>query len=139
MEQMPEKIGHYHIDRNLGKGGMGEVFLAFDPICKRRIALKQIRKELSQNSSIQKRFLREALIAAQLSHPSIIPIYSIHRETKDVFYTMPYVEGETLRQVLKTAQDEDKEGEIKHPIGCSIPSLASIFLKGVSSYCLCAL
>ncbi len=122
-------IGQYLIQRTLGTGGMGEVFLAYDPICKRQIALKQIRKELSHNPSLQKRFLREALVAAQLSHPSIIPIYSIHRETNDVFYTMPYVQGETLKQILKTSLDEEKEGEIQHPIGASIPSLASIFLK----------
>src|ERR1700691_2296177 len=90
---LPKKIGDYQIERNLGQGGMGEVFLAFDPICKRHIALKQIRKDLSQNTSLQKRFLREALIAAHLSHPSIIPIYSIHKEEKSVFYTMPFVEG----------------------------------------------
>jgi serine/threonine-protein kinase len=126
---LPKIIGDYQIERSLGQGGMGEVFLAFDPVCKRQIALKQIRKDLSQNTSLQKRFLREALIAAHLSHPSIIPIYSIHREDKNVFYTMPFVEGQTLKQIIKISQEQEREGEIKHPIGASIPSLANIFLK----------
>ena len=126
---IPEKIGSYCIERKLGQGGMGEVFLAFDPICKRRIALKQIRKELCRNDSLQKRFLREALVAAFLSHPLIIPIYSIHKEENAIFYTMPFVEGETLKQIIKTAQEQEQEGEIRHPIGSSIPILTTIFLK----------
>src|SRR5690348_2093329 len=126
---LPKKIGNYLIERRLGKGGMGEVFLAFDPIASRHIALKQIRTDLSQNSSLKKRFLREALIAAHLSHPSIIPIYSIHKEEKNVFYTMPFVEGQTLKEILKISSEEEKEGEIKHPIGSSISALAHIFLK----------
>lgn len=126
---LPKKIGNYEIERALGQGGMGEVFLAFDPFCKRHIALKQIRKELAQNVSLQKRFLREALVAAHLSHPSIIPIYSIDKQENNVFYTMPFVEGHTLKQIIKISQQEEKEGEIKHPIGSSIPALANIFLK----------
>ncbi len=126
---LPDKIGRYKIVRSLGKGGMGEVFLAYDPSCKRHVALKQMRKELSQNSILQQRFLREALTAAHLSHPSIIPIHEIHQEEKLVYYTMPYVEGETLKQILKRAYEEEKEGEIRHPIGISIPLLAQIYLK----------
>lgn len=125
---LPNTIGNYQIKRKLGQGGMGEVFLAFDPVCRRDIALKKIRSELSGNSAMHKRFLREALIAAHLSHPSIIPIYSIHKE-KEIFYTMPYVQGETLKEIIKTAYEEEKEGEVRHPIGSAIPSLASIFLK----------
>ncbi len=129
LHPLPKKIGDYKIERSLGQGGMGDVFLAFDPVCKRHIALKQIRKELCKNVFLQKRFLREALIAAHLSHPSIIPIYSIHKQDKIVFYTMPFVEGQTLKQIIKISQEEEKEGEIKHPIGSSIPALAHIFLK----------
>lgn len=121
-------IGNYQIKRKLGQGGMGEVFLAFDPVCKRDIALKKIRKEFTESSALKKRFLREALIAANLSHPSIIPIYSIHKES-EIFYTMPYVQGETLKEILKTSYEEEKRGEVRHPIGSAIPTLASVFLK----------
>jgi serine/threonine-protein kinase len=125
---LPIQIGSYRIVRSLGKGGMGEVFLAFDPKCGRNVALKQIRQEMSHNTTLQERFFREARIASQLTHPSIIPIFSINHDEAGIFYTMPYIEGETLKQILRTALDEEKEGKIRHPIGSSIPSLMLIYL-----------
>lgn len=125
----PAQIDHYQIVRSLGQGGMGEVFLAFDPSCGRNVALKRIRQEMKSNRTLQERFLKEARIASQLTHPSIIPIYTICQKGQETYYTMPYVEGETLKQILKTAQEEEKEGEVKHPIGSSIPTLMRIFLN----------
>ena len=124
----PEKIGHYQILRSLGKGGMGEVFLAYDPVCKRQVALKQIRHELKDHPIMKERFLREARVAAQLTHPSIVPIFSIDLSMERAYYTMPYVEGETLKQILKKSLNEEKEGEVKHPIGSSILALTRVFL-----------
>src|SRR5476651_352913 len=98
---IPEKIDHYFILKSLGKGGMGEVFLANDPLCKRQVAIKQIRQELRVHPIMKERFLREARVAAQLTHPSIIPIFSIDPSPEKTYYTMPYVEGETLKQILK--------------------------------------
>ncbi len=126
---LPTQIGNHQIVRSLGKGGMGEVFLAFDPTCGRNVALKRIRQEMKSNATLQERFLREARIASQLTHPSIVPIYTISQEGEETFYTMPYVEGETLKQILRAAYDEEKEGEVKHPIGSSIPTLMRIFLN----------
>ena len=125
----PPSIGPYAIVRNVGRGGMGEVFLAKDPACGRELALKRIRPDLSKNQTIQGRFLREARVASQLTHPSIIPILSIETGASEIYYTMPYVEGETLRQVLRITADASKTGEASHPIGNSIPSLARIFLQ----------
>ena len=125
---LSEKIGHYQILKSLGRGGMGEVFLAFDTVCKRQVALKQIRPELKDHPIMKERFLREARVAAQLTHPSIIPIFSIDLSTDGAFYTMPYVEGETLKQILKQGVEEEKEGKIRHPIGSSILALTRIFL-----------
>ncbi len=124
----PEKIGRYQILRSLGKGGMGEVFLAYDPVCKRQVALKQIRPELKNHSIMKERFLREARVAAQLTHPSIVPIFSIDPSQEAAYYTMPYVDGETLKQILKRSYEEEKEGEVKHPLGSSIPALIRVFL-----------
>ncbi|MES2345806.1 MAG: protein kinase [Chlamydiota bacterium] len=124
-----EKIGNYQIVRSLGEGGMGKVFLARDPICRRVVALKQIRSELAKSKTIQERFLREAKIAAQLAHPSIIPIYAIHEHGDKSYYTMPYVEGETLKQILRITRDQEKLGQALHPIGGSIPALIRIFLN----------
>lgn len=122
-DKLPEAIGPYSIVQSLGKGGMGEVYLAKDPTCSRKIALKRVRPELKSNQIIQSRFLREAEVASTLSHPSIVPILSIHTSPPDIYYTMPFVDGVTLRQVLRSGQEEP------HPLQNSIPSLARIFLQ----------
>lgn len=96
MDLKQEALSHFKLIRSLGKGGMGEVFLAYDEICQREVALKRIRPDLLKYEAIHKRFLKEAKIAAALSHPSIIPIFSI----SESYYTMPYVEGKTLKQML---------------------------------------
>ncbi len=121
-------IDHYKIIRSLNKGGMGEVFLAYDPLCKREVALKQILPKLQKHAIIKERFLREAKVAALLTHPSIIPIFSIDPKEDKSYYTMPYIEGETLKEILKKSFDEEQAGEVCHPIGSSISALARIFL-----------
>ncbi len=93
---------------------MGEVFLAEDSLCERTVALKKIRNELQKFPSIRSRFLREARIAAQLSHPSIIQIFTISDEPDNSFYTMPYVEGSTLKEILKEARTSEQKGAIPH-------------------------
>jgi len=127
--ELPESVGPYKILENLGRGGMGEVFLALDPVCERRVALKRIRPELQANKTIQRRFLREAKVASSLAHPSIIPILEIQMgPDSDIYYTMPYIEGETLRQILRATREQEKTGHSLHPIGRSIPALSRIFL-----------
>ncbi|MES2273678.1 MAG: protein kinase [Chlamydiota bacterium] len=128
-ETLPKAIGPYVVIQSLGKGGMGEVFLAKDPSCGRLVALKRIRAELRNNKTIQNRFLREARVASLLTHPSIVPILSIQTTPPEIYYTMPFVEGDTLRQILRTAREQEKNGECIHPIGRSIPALARIFLQ----------
>lgn len=118
-------VQKYQILKSIGKGGMGEVFLAHDPICGREVALKMMREEWKDNPTMRERFLREARIAAQLSHPNIIPIYSI----EESLYTMPHIEGETLKEILRKTREQSKNGEPLHPIGSSIPSLVRIFLS----------
>lgn len=121
----PSSIGPYSIVRNIGRGGMGEVFLARDPSCSREVAVKRIRPDLVKNQTILRRFLREAHIASQLTHPAIIPILSIQNAPPEIYYTMPYVGGETLKQILRPGT----EPATSHPIGRSIPALARIFLQ----------
>lgn len=94
---------------------MGEIYLAYDPICRRNIALKRIRPELRTKESLRRRFLREAWITSQLSHPGVIPIYTIHAEKEELYYTMPYVEGETLSEILRRARRDLKEGRPSTP------------------------
>jgi len=128
-KEPPHKIGDHIILGSLGKGGMGEVFLAQDPSCDRKVALKRIKPELNHNATIKSRFLREAQVASTLTHPSIIPIFSIQMNPPDIYYTMPFVEGETLRQILKTAREIEKNEGKSIPSSRSIPSLARIFLQ----------
>ncbi len=121
-------IGPYKLIRTIAKGGMGEVFLAYDPDCKREIALKCIRSEYANNSIIYKRFVKEALIASRLTHPSIIPIYHLCNDGKRPYYTMPYIPGKTLKQILiETANQEQNSQNLSSQEG-SIPYLTHIFL-----------
>lgn len=124
-----EKIGRYEIRKLIAKGGMGEIYLASDPLCERQVALKRIREDLIKHATIRSRFIREARYACALSHPSIIPIYEIHEESDEIFYTMPYIEGETLKDILKKTREKTQLGQTPHPIGASIPALARIFLS----------
>ncbi len=118
----------YQLIENIGKGGMGEVFLAFDMMCGRRIALKQIRQDLIEHPQIRHRFFKEAHITCQLTHPAIIPIYSIQSEYSSAYYTMPFVEGETLKQIIRKTRQQEKKGEKLDHIGGSIPALMRIFI-----------
>lgn len=107
---------------------MGEVFLAFDTMCGRRIALKKIRSDLLEHPQIRHRFLKEAHITCQLTHPAIIPIYSIQADQPSAYYTMPFVEGETLKQILRKTRQQEKRGEKLNHLGSSIPALMRVFI-----------
>lgn len=124
----PQKIDRYEICRLIGKGGMGEVFLAYDSLCQRQVALKRIRQDLLSHPQIRARFLGEAHITCKLSHPSIIPIYTIHQSPDSIFYTMPFVEGETLKQTLKKAVLQAKKGECTENGPHAVQALMRIFL-----------
>ena len=126
---LPEYIGPYKILRKIASGGMGEVFLAQDPFCKRNLALKRIRSDKIDHPGLKERFLKEVQIAAQLSHPSIIPIYQLHQDDDDIYYTMPLVEGNTLKEILKDTLHKEKNSLPPNPIGSSTPSLMRIFLS----------
>ncbi|HVZ49114.1 MAG TPA: serine/threonine-protein kinase [Gemmatimonadaceae bacterium] len=86
----------YELEKEIGRGGMGIVFLARDARLKRRVAIKLLPPELSFRSEIRSRFLREAETAAQLSHPSIVPIYSVDERQGLVYFVMAFVDGENL-------------------------------------------
>ena len=89
-------IGHYHILRQLGKGGMGEVYLAEDTSLKREVAIKVLPETLRKDPEGLARFRREAEAAAKLNHLNIATIYSIEEADGQTFITMEYVEGEPL-------------------------------------------
>jgi serine/threonine protein kinase len=90
----------YVIERELGRGGMATVYLAFDEKQKRKVAIKVLRPELAATLGVQ-RFLREIELTAQLVHPHILPLLESGKAEEILYYVMPYVEGETLRDRLK--------------------------------------
>lgn len=87
---------NYELDREIGRGGMGIVYKAKDRRLKRPVAVKLLPPELAFRSEIRSRFLKEAETAAQLSHPNIVPIYSVDERDGLVFFVMAFVDGENL-------------------------------------------
>src|SRR6266571_2290378 len=92
----------YTIERELGRGGMATVYLAHDPRHHRPVAIKVLKPELAAALGPE-RFLQEIEIAAGLTHPHILPLYDSGEATRLLYYVMPYVEGETLRNRLDRA------------------------------------
>lgn len=90
----------YAIERELGRGGMGIVYLARDLTLDRLVALKVLPSDLAEKPDIRERFLREARTAAHLSHPNIVPIYHADEIDGHAFFAMAFVEGESLAQRL---------------------------------------
>ena len=94
--------GEYSLQRELGRGGMGVVYLARDVQLDRDVAIKVLPTHLASDPAARDRFLREARMAAGLSHPNIVPIHRVSEAGGFVFFVMSYVEGETLGDRLRT-------------------------------------
>jgi eukaryotic-like serine/threonine-protein kinase len=93
--------GRYSLERELGRGGMGVVFLAREVALDRPVALKLLPAEMSARPGLKERFLREARTAARLSHPNIVPIHAVDEVDGFVFFAMAYVEGGTLADRIR--------------------------------------
>lgn len=96
-----EKIGNYKIIRLLGEGGMGEVYLAEDLSLRRKVAVKVLPAYLGANEESVSRFQKEALAASAPSHPNIAHIYQAGIENNRRFIAMEYIEGTTLRDLIR--------------------------------------
>jgi serine/threonine-protein kinase len=94
--------GQYSLERELGRGGMGIVYLAREVQLDRNVALKVLPPALAQRADLRERFMREARTAAKLSHPNIVPIFRVDEVQGFVFFAMAYVEGETLSHRVRT-------------------------------------
>ena len=92
---------HYLIEAELGRGGMAAVFQALDIRLNRRVAIKVLPPDLAFNPAVRSRFLREAQMAAGLSHPNIVPIYMVDEVEGVVFFVMALVDGESVAARLK--------------------------------------
>jgi non-specific serine/threonine protein kinase len=97
-------ISHYKIIEKLGEGGMGEVYLAEDTSLDRKVALKFLPKAYTADANAISRFKREAKAVAKLNHPNIITVYEISEFEDTTFIAMEYVEGSSLRDVIKEGE-----------------------------------
>jgi predicted Ser/Thr protein kinase len=93
-------IGRYRLERRLGAGGMGEVYLGFDDELDRRVAIKRVRADRS-NPTLRERLRREARALAKLSHPNVVQVYEVGGPEQETFLVMEFVEGQTLRAWLE--------------------------------------
>jgi len=93
-------MGKYEILEELGRGGMGIVYLAFDPDLKRKVALKILNKGMADDAGFVRRFEEEARAVADLFHPNILPINSLSREGERLVIEMPYIETGSLADII---------------------------------------
>lgn len=93
-----KRIGHYQVLSRIGRGGMGEVFVAQDIRLNRKVALKLLRSDLGGNEDRLRRFQQEAQAASALNHPNILTIHEIGQQASLLYIATEYVGGETLRQ-----------------------------------------
>jgi serine/threonine-protein kinase len=110
----------YLIERELGRGGMAIVYLAEDRKHQRLVALKVLRPELAASLGAE-RFLREIHTAAQLTHPNILPLFDSGEADGTLYYTMPYVEGESLRDRLNREKQLPIEDALVPSLGRQPP------------------
>ncbi len=101
LELQSAVAGRYSLERELGRGGMGVVYLARDVALDRPVAIKLLPPALAARPALRERFLREARTAARLSHPNIVPIHAVEEAGGLVFFVMAYIPGESLGARLR--------------------------------------
>lgn len=110
----------YQIIKSIGEGGMANVYLAYDTILERNIAVKVLRGDLANDEKFVRRFQREALQASSLSHPNIVEVYDVGEDNGEYYIVMEYVEGKHLKGLLK------KRGKL------TIPEVVDIMIQVTS-------
>ncbi len=96
----PTQIGPYTVNREIGRGGMGVVYLARDTKLDRDVAIKALPPEMAEDANRLTRFEREAKVLAQLNHPNVAGIHGIEEQDGQKYLILEYVEGETLAERL---------------------------------------
>lgn len=110
----------YQIIKSIGEGGMANVYLAYDTILERNVAVKVLRGDLANDEKFVRRFQREALQASSLSHPNIVEVYDVGEDNGEYYIVMEYVEGKHLKVLLK------KRGKL------TIPEVVDIMIQVTS-------
>jgi eukaryotic-like serine/threonine-protein kinase len=104
---MPAAFGRFEVRAEVGRGGMGIVYRAWDPQLRREVAVKRLRVRVlgrAETTELEARLVREARAMAALSHPNLLPIFDVGRADGDLFLAMEFVEGVTLREWLEVAR-----------------------------------
>ena len=91
----------YEIIKLIGEGGMANVYLAYDTILERNVAVKVLRGDLANDEKFVRRFQREALSASSLNHPNIVEMYDVGEDKGNFYIVMEYIDGKTLKQLIK--------------------------------------
>lgn len=91
----------YKIIKSIGEGGMANVYLAYDTILEREVAVKILRGDLSEDEKFVRRFQREANSASSLKHPNIVEVYDVGEDNGKYFIVMEYINGKTLKSLIK--------------------------------------
>jgi HEAT repeat protein/predicted Ser/Thr protein kinase len=99
--ELPQQFGRYRIEKKLGQGGMGAVYLAHDTQLDRRVALKVPQFTASDGPDVLERFYREARAAATIEHPNICPVFDVGEIDGTPYVTMSYIEGHSLAEVIQ--------------------------------------
>lgn len=103
------ELAHYRIVSKIGSGGMGEVYLAQDTKLDRKIAIKFLNKEFSNDADKLNRFKQEAKAASALNHPNILTVYEIGETDNTNYIATEYIEGKTLREHVRLPTAAENE------------------------------
>jgi serine/threonine protein kinase len=107
--QQPAKLGHFRLEEEIGAGGMGTVYKAFDESLQRHVAIKLLHEQFAKDPKFVEDFLREARNAAAISHPHIVHVHYVGEEAGQFFVVMELLNGRTLREILETDGPLDEE------------------------------
>ena len=117
------RLAHFQIQRKLGSGGMGEVYLATDLALDRSVALKVMTGEIASRPGLRDRFYREARAQARIQHPNVGHIYYIGEEDGQLFFAMEFIDGETLQQLV------EREGRLAPEQALDLCRMAALGLR----------
>src|SRR3954470_17466185 len=118
MWKVGDKLGRFRLDREVGQGSHGVVWVATDSALNIPVAVKILHPWLTEDTAVRDRFKSELLLARRVAHPRVCRLFDLHEEGGAFFITMDYVEGQTLLNILKN------EGRLK-------PARAIRILRGV--------
>ena len=129
----------YQVIRSVGEGGMANVYLAYDTILDRNVAVKVLRGDLSSDEKFVRRFQREAISASSLSHPNIVEMYDVGEDDGNYYIVMEFIDGKTIYTIatsdcIRKIDQAAADGEFKYEYGVAkLPNINSeLVTKGMS-------